>query len=226
MAGPEDLVAALTSLSVDAASPGDEVTATVNTDGVLTGLKLSAAVRGLPPDELAALILRTCAAAQRDSALRTAALLAPVGMAGYVMDRLRWRAGFTPEEAPAEPAPPRRVPPRRTGSAAAPSHSRLADPAPSRPAASPEARAVTPPRTAAPSQSPPAGTPGTPATAGNPPRAVPGPRPSGTPPVASQPGVGSYLRDRTADPERPAGPDRPVSDEDWYGEGVRFDQAW
>ncbi|WP_406630260.1 YbaB/EbfC family nucleoid-associated protein [Amycolatopsis sp. WGS_07] len=168
MAGPEELVQALSALSVEAVSPGNAVTATVNTDGVLTGLKLSAEVRNLPPDELAALVLRTYAEAQRESANRTAALLAPLGTRGYVMDRLKWRAGFAPEPpaAPRRPAPP-------------------AAPEPSKPVAAPE-----------------------------------------KPVVPAVVGEGDYLRNRSADPEHPAEPDRPVSDEDWYEAGVRFDQAW
>ncbi|MFD2473058.1 YbaB/EbfC family nucleoid-associated protein [Amycolatopsis silviterrae] len=171
MAGPEELLQALSALSVEAVSPGDAVTATVNTDGVLTGLKLSAAVRNLPPDELAALVLRTYAEAQRESANRTAALLAPLGTRGYVMDRLKWRAGFAPEP----PAAPRRP-------------ARPVDPEPPKPVAA---------------QSKPA-----------------------APVVPVVSGEGDYLRNRSADPEHPAEPDRPVSDEDWYEAGVRFDEAW
>ncbi len=175
MPSPEELIQALSALSVEASSPGNAVTATVNTDGVLTGLKLSGTVRNLPPDELAALVLRTYAEAQRESANRTAALLAPLGTRGYVMDRLKWRAGFTPEAAPAAPAPRRPAPP--------------AEP---KPAAAPEKPAV-----------------------------------SRNPAAASAvQGEGDYLRNRTSDPERSAEPERPVSDEDWYEAGVRFDEAW
>ncbi|MFI5607799.1 YbaB/EbfC family nucleoid-associated protein [Amycolatopsis sp. NPDC051903] len=107
MTDRDSLVAALAALSVDATSPDGTVTATVNTDGVLTRLHLSDAASALPPATLAATVLATYAAAQRESAQRTAALLAPLGTAGYVMDRLRWRAGFSPvTAAPADPPPP------------------------------------------------------------------------------------------------------------------------
>ncbi|MBB1154998.1 MULTISPECIES: YbaB/EbfC family nucleoid-associated protein [Amycolatopsis] len=184
MAGPEELIQALSALSVEASSPGNAVTATVNTDGVLTGLKLSGTVRNLPPDELAALVLRTYAEAQRESANRTAALLAPLGTRGFVMDRLKWRAGFEPDLAPATPAPRRPAPPAETVPPAAPSQPK--------PVAAPE-------KPAAPRQT----------AAGS---------------VVQ--GEGDYLRNRTADPELPAEPERPVSDEDWYEAGVRFDEAW
>ncbi|QRP43546.1 YbaB/EbfC family nucleoid-associated protein [Amycolatopsis sp. FDAARGOS 1241] len=111
MTDRDSLVAALTALSVDATSPDGTVTATVNTDGVLTRLHLSDAVAGLSPAELAASVLATYAAAQRESAQRTAALLAPLGTAGYVMDRLRWRAGFSPVTAAPADAPPADAPP-------------------------------------------------------------------------------------------------------------------
>lgn len=182
MSGPEELIQALTAVSVEASSPDNAVTATVNTDGVLTGLKLSGTVRNLPPDELAALVLRTYAEAQRESANRTAALLAPLGTRGYVMDRLKWRAGFTPDVAPA--AAPRR-------------------PAPvveARPSASSDDSAA----------------------AGK-----SGPRQTASAPgAAAVQAEGDYLRNRAADPQLPAEPERPVSDEDWYEAGVRFDEAW
>ncbi|WP_409181470.1 YbaB/EbfC family nucleoid-associated protein [Amycolatopsis sp. VS8301801F10] len=181
MAGPEDLIQALSALSVEASSPDNAVTATVNTDGVLTGLKLSGTARNLPPDELASLVLRTYAEAQRESANRTAALLAPLGTRGYVMDRLKWRAGFTPEVAPATPVPRRPAPP-----------------AEERPPASP-------------AEAKPVATPVSRRTAGG---------------SAAVQGEGDYLRNRTADPGHPAEPERPVSDEDWYEAGVRFDEAW
>lgn len=182
MPGPEELVQALAALSVEASSPGNAVTATVNTDGVLTGLKLSGTVRNLPPDELAALVLRTYAEAQRESANRTAALLAPLGTRGYVMDRLKWRAGFTPDVAPA--AAPRRPAPAVEARPSASSH----DPAESEKS---------------------------------------GPRQTASAPgAAAVQGEGDYLRNRTADPQLPAEPERPVSDEDWYEAGVRFDEAW
>ncbi|WP_116201445.1 YbaB/EbfC family nucleoid-associated protein [Amycolatopsis circi] len=193
MAGPEELIQELSALSVEASSPDNAVTATVNTDGVLTGLKLSGAVRNLPPEELAALVLHTYAEAQRESAHRTASLLAPLGTRGYVMDRLKWRAGFTPEVAPAAPAA-----------------------APRRPVPSVEAK--------------PADAPGQPK-----PVAASGNSVASRPPAESRkatggasvaPGEGDYLRNRTADPEQPVEPERPVSDEDWYEAGVRFDEAW
>ncbi|MGV9300088.1 YbaB/EbfC family nucleoid-associated protein [Amycolatopsis sp. NPDC003676] len=196
MSGPEELIQALSALSVEASSPDNAVTATVNTDGVLTGLKLSAAVRNLPPEELAALVLHTYAEAQRQSAHETASLLAPLGTRGYVMDRLKWRAGFTPDVAPATPP----AAPRRSA--------RPVPPVEATPAAVP----VQP--------KPVAGS-GKPSS----PQAAPGPRQAASGASAAT-GEGDYLRNRTADPEQPAEPERPVSDEDWYEAGVRFDEAW
>lgn len=193
MSGPEELIQALSALSVEVSSPGNAVTATVNTDGVLTGLKLSGAVRNLPPEELAALVLHTCAEAQRESAHRTAALLAPVGTHGYVMDRLKWRAGFTPDVAPATPpaAPRRPAPPVEAKPPAGPGRSKPV--AASGKSSAPQAAA------------------GARQAAGG---------------ASAAPGEDGYLRNRTADPELPAEPERPVSDEDWYEAGVRFDEAW
>ncbi|GAA1028148.1 MULTISPECIES: YbaB/EbfC family nucleoid-associated protein [Amycolatopsis] len=203
MADPEELLQALSALSVEASSADNAVTATVNTDGVLTGLKLSGAVRNLPPEELAALVLHTYAEAQRQSAHQTASLLAPLGTRGYVMDRLMWRAGFTPDVAPAAPA----AAPRR----------------PARPVeAKPPAVPVQPKPAAVPVQSKPVAASGNPSA---PLATAPGPR-QATGGASAAPGEGDYLRNRTADPEQPTEPERPVSDEDWYEGGVRFDEAW
>ncbi|MET9263959.1 YbaB/EbfC family nucleoid-associated protein [Amycolatopsis sp. NPDC004079] len=203
MADPEELLRALSALSVEASSADNAVTATVNTDGVLTGLKLSGTVRNLPPEELAALVLHTYAEAQRKSAHETASLLAPLGTRGYVMDRLKWRAGFTPDVAAATPpAAPRR---------------------PARPGASVEAKpAATPQPVVVPIQPKPVAAPG---NSSAPHAAAPGPRQT-TGGAFAAAGEGDYLRDRTADPEQPVEPERPVSDEDWYEAGVRFDEAW
>ncbi|MGW7533503.1 YbaB/EbfC family nucleoid-associated protein [Amycolatopsis sp. NPDC054798] len=193
MSGPEELIQALSALSVEASSADNAVTATVNTDGVLTGLKLSGTVRNLPPEELAALVLHTYAEAQRQSAHQTASLLAPLGTRGYVMDRLKWRAGFTPEVAPvAPPAAPRRpAPPVEAKRPTVPVQSKSV-------AASGNSSV---PQAAVGSQQAAGGT-------------------------SAALGEGDYLRNRTADPELPAEPERPVSDEDWYEGGVRFDEAW
>ncbi|MFB9926770.1 YbaB/EbfC family nucleoid-associated protein [Amycolatopsis halotolerans] len=200
MADPGELLQALSALSVEASSADNAVTATVNTDGVLTGLKLSAAVRNLPPEELAALVLHTYAEAQRKSAHETASLLAPLGTRGYVMDRLKWRAGFTPDVAPATPPA-----------------------APRRPGASVEAKPAAPPQpVVVPIQPKPVAAPG---NSSVPRAAAPGPRQT-TGGASAATGEGDYLRDRTADPRQPAEPERPVSDEDWYEAGVRFDEAW
>jgi hypothetical protein len=93
----DSLVTALSALSADVTSPDGAAGVSVNTDGVLTALYLSDAVREMSPHEIAELVLRTYAEAQRISARRTGELLAPLGTTGYLMDRLRWRAGFSPE---------------------------------------------------------------------------------------------------------------------------------
>ncbi|SEP01865.1 YbaB/EbfC family nucleoid-associated protein [Amycolatopsis saalfeldensis] len=153
----DSLVTALSALSADVTSPDGAAGVSVNTDGVLTALRLSDAVREMSPHEIAELVLRTYAEAQRISARRTGELLAPLGTTGYLMDRLRWRAGFSPEIPENEVA--------------------AEDPA-----------------------------------TGD---SAPGPA-----------FPGEYLRDRSGD-VAPAPPEPgPVADEDWYGKGVRFDQAW
>ncbi|WP_328608431.1 YbaB/EbfC family nucleoid-associated protein [Amycolatopsis sp. NBC_00345] len=100
----DSLVTALSTLSADVTSPDGAAGVSVNTDGVLTALHLSDAVRGMSPQEIAELVLLTYAEAQRVSARRTGELLAPLGTTGYLMDRLRWRAGFSPEIPENEPA--------------------------------------------------------------------------------------------------------------------------
>lgn len=100
------MVAALSALSVDSASPDGAVAVSVNTDGVMTSLRLSDAVRRLSPDEIADLVVRTYVDAQRKSAERTAALMSPLGNAGYLMDRLRWRVRFEPTPQVTESARP------------------------------------------------------------------------------------------------------------------------
>ncbi|MBN6037791.1 YbaB/EbfC family nucleoid-associated protein [Amycolatopsis sp. 195334CR] len=90
------IVKSLQELSVEGGSPDGTVSLSVNTDGVMTRLALSAGAAKLPPDQLADLVLRTYAQAQRESAKRSAELLAPMGNAGYVTDRLRWRLKFEP----------------------------------------------------------------------------------------------------------------------------------
>lgn len=95
------IVKSLQELSVEAGSPDGAVSLSVNTDGVMTKLALSAGAAKLPPNQLADLVLRTYAQAQRESAKRSAELLAPMGNTGYVADRLRWRLKFEPGTAPA-----------------------------------------------------------------------------------------------------------------------------
>ncbi|WP_370949021.1 YbaB/EbfC family nucleoid-associated protein [Amycolatopsis sp. cg5] len=90
------MVAALSALSVDSASPDGAVAVSVNTDGVMTSLRLSDAIRRLSPDEIADLVVRTYVDAQRKSAERSAELMRPLGNAGYLADRLRWRLNFEP----------------------------------------------------------------------------------------------------------------------------------
>ncbi|MEU4517894.1 YbaB/EbfC family nucleoid-associated protein [Amycolatopsis sp. NPDC024027] len=102
----ETLLAELDALSATATSAGGAVSLSVNTDGVLTRLRLTDAVSGMSPSEIADAVLRTYVEAQRESAKRTGQLLAPLGTGGYLMDRLRWRVQFEPEPVPvAAPAP-------------------------------------------------------------------------------------------------------------------------
>jgi DNA-binding protein YbaB len=99
----EALLSELSTLSVAATSADGAVSLSVNTDGVMTRLRLTDAVSQMSPDEIADAVLRTYVEAQRDSAQRTGQLLAPMGSGGYLMDRLRWRMQYQPV-APA-PAP-------------------------------------------------------------------------------------------------------------------------
>ncbi|MEV4052760.1 YbaB/EbfC family nucleoid-associated protein [Amycolatopsis sp. NPDC049688] len=103
----ETLLAELDALSATATSADGAVSLSVNTDGVLTRLRLTDAVSGMSPSEIADAVLRTYVEAQRESAKRTGQLLAPLGSGGYLMDRLRWRVQFEPEPVPvAAPAVP------------------------------------------------------------------------------------------------------------------------
>jgi hypothetical protein len=102
----EALLAELSALSATATSADGAVSLSVNTDGVLTRLRLSDAVSRMTPSEIADAVLRTYVEAQRESAKKTGQLLAPLGTTGYLMDRLRWRVQFEPEPPPvAAPAP-------------------------------------------------------------------------------------------------------------------------
>lgn len=102
------LLGELSALSATATSADGAVSLSVNTDGVLTRLRLTDAVSRMSPDEIAEAVLRTYVEAQRDSAKRTGQLLAPLGSGGYLMDRLRWRMQFEPAPPPL-PAAPRRA---------------------------------------------------------------------------------------------------------------------
>jgi hypothetical protein len=100
----------LSALSATATSADGAVSLSVNTDGVLTALRLTDAVSRMSPSAIADAVLRTYVEAQRDSAKRTGQLLAPLGTGGYLMDRLRWRVQFEPAPVPvaapaAAPAP-------------------------------------------------------------------------------------------------------------------------
>ncbi len=107
----EAMLEALATLSVDASSPDGAVSVSVNTDGVMTRLRVSEAASRLSPAEIADAVMRTYQEAQQGSAKRSAELMAPIGNAGYITDRLRWRLGFTPSlQQTAEPVSP--VPPR------------------------------------------------------------------------------------------------------------------
>jgi DNA-binding protein YbaB len=90
------MLEALATLSVDASSSDGAVSVSVNTDGVMTRLRMGEAVSRLSPAEIADTVMRTYQEAQQGSAKRSAELMAPIGNAGYISDRLRWRLGFTP----------------------------------------------------------------------------------------------------------------------------------
>lgn len=90
------MLEALAALSVDASSPDGAVSVSVNTDGVMTRLRVSEAASRLSPAEIADVVMRTYQEAQQGSAKRSAELMAPIGNAGYITDRLRWRLSFTP----------------------------------------------------------------------------------------------------------------------------------
>ena len=97
----EALLSELSALSASATSDDGAVSLSVNTDGVLTRLRLTDAVSGMSPAQIADAVLRTYVEAQRESAKRTGELLAPLGSGGYLMDRLRWRMQYSPAPAPA-----------------------------------------------------------------------------------------------------------------------------
>jgi hypothetical protein len=106
----EALLAELSALSATATSADGAVSLSVNTDGVLTRLRLTDAVSGMSPSEIADAVLRTYVEAQRESAKRTGQLLAPLGSGGYLMDRLRWRVEFEPTPPPLPPSAPAATP--------------------------------------------------------------------------------------------------------------------
>ncbi|WP_244199917.1 YbaB/EbfC family nucleoid-associated protein [Amycolatopsis thailandensis] len=110
------MLEALAALSVDASSPDGAVSVSVNTDGVMTRLRVGDSAARMSPAEIADAVMRTYQEAQQGSAKRSAELMAPIGNAGYITDRLRWRLGFTPSYQDtgetASPVPPasRRAP--------------------------------------------------------------------------------------------------------------------
>ena len=108
MADKEALLAELSALSATATSPDGAVSLSVNTDGVMTRLRLSEDVAGMSAAEISDLVMTTYLKAQRESAERTARLMLPMGIGGYLMDRLKWRAKFEPEpqKVPAQTAEP------------------------------------------------------------------------------------------------------------------------
>jgi DNA-binding protein YbaB len=151
MADREALLAELSALSATATSPEGAVSLSVNTDGVLTRLRLSDEVTRMSAAEISDLVMATYVKAQRESAERTAQLMLPMGIAGYLMERLKWRAKFEPNpQKAAEPAP------------------------------------------------------------------APSPSPRG----------GAVLQDRSETSAPEPAPSGPVSDDEWYGQGVRYGQAW
>ncbi|MFI7122436.1 YbaB/EbfC family nucleoid-associated protein [Amycolatopsis sp. NPDC049868] len=108
------MLEALAALSVDASSPDGAVSVSVNTDGVMTRLRVGEAASRMSPAEIADTVMRTYQEAQQGSAKRSAELMAPIGNAGYITDRLRWRLGFTPSfQQSGETAAPAGAVPRR-----------------------------------------------------------------------------------------------------------------
>jgi hypothetical protein len=148
----EALLTQLSELSASATSGDGAVSLSVNTDGVLTRLRLTDAVSRMSPAQIADAVLRTYVEAQRESAKRTGDLLAPLGSGGYLMDRLRWRMQYEP--APAPSAAPPQQPPRDVERG------------------------------------------------------------------------GEVLKDRSEDTPAAAPPAGPEADDEWYGKGPKFDQAW
>jgi hypothetical protein len=115
MADREALLAELSALSATATSPDGAVSLSVNTDGVMTRLRLSDEVTRMSAAEISDLVMATYVKAQRESAERTARLMLPMGIAGYLVDRLKWRAKFEPNpQKAAEPAPSPRAEPGGT----------------------------------------------------------------------------------------------------------------
>ncbi len=116
------MLEALAALSVDASSPDGAVSVSVNTDGVMTRLRLSDAASRMSPAEIADAVMRTYQEAQQGSAKRSTELMAPIGNAGYISDRLRWRLAFTPsfqqaDEPVSQDSPGSRRKPPGTGNA-------------------------------------------------------------------------------------------------------------
>src|SRR6266496_35615 len=116
MADREALLAELNALSATATSPDGAVSLSVNTDGVMTRLRLSEDVTGRSAAEISDLVMTTYLKAQRESAERTAQLMLPMGTGGYLMERLKWRAKFEASlQKAAEPAPSPSPRPERGG---------------------------------------------------------------------------------------------------------------
>lgn len=93
-------LAELEAMTVAGSTPDGSVSVTVTADGVLTGLRLSERADGLRPSELAALVLDTYLAAQRDAAVRATELaVTALGEDGYVHRRMLWRKELEPRPA-------------------------------------------------------------------------------------------------------------------------------
>lgn len=88
---------ALPALSFTSGSPDGAVEVAVNWEGLLTGVRIGEAARGLEPRQLAESVLRAYTMAQQEAARRAAELFLDAGGSSNAFsDRLRARQDFEP----------------------------------------------------------------------------------------------------------------------------------